>query len=193
MGHLSSRLRDVAWIVGDASGCHRCLYSEKNHRKRSRSVSWRLTVVLVSDRSAAVLKAGGGAAVKEQCVADTQDSVGHEGETETLSPLCRLRGPACHRPPLRRSRCGAVVHIVLILCLLCSGFGSCEALCFVLVFECCERSCVWFSRSAPDYCCLWGHLLFIFSSSSPTWSLSHGLRIALLAVPLHDVVPQSIP
>lgn len=41
-----------------------------------------LPLLLVCDRSAAVLKAGGGAAVKERSVC-RQDRAGHEGEGET--------------------------------------------------------------------------------------------------------------
>lgn len=51
-----------------------CFYFETGHRKRLGLMSSHLTVVLVSDRSAAVVKAGGGAAVKELCVADRTES-----------------------------------------------------------------------------------------------------------------------
>lgn len=64
------------------------LYLEMSHRKRFLRLPANLTVlvvVLVCDRSAAVLKVGGGAAVKEQSVA---------GRTE---PDMREKGKHCSR------------------------------------------------------------------------------------------------
>lgn len=75
-------------------------------------MSWELTAVLVSDRSAAVLKVGGGAAVKEQCVADrTEPDMREKQKHCSRSAGFIDRRVIVHRSADR----GAVVHFLLIL------------------------------------------------------------------------------
>lgn len=54
-----------------------------------------------------------GAAVEERC--GSSRTVWHAGAGEAQHPLCGLHWPACHRSPVRWSRCAAVLHYRLIL------------------------------------------------------------------------------
>lgn len=142
---------------------HCWFYFEIWHRKRVFPVWSNLTLVLVSDRSAAVLKAGGGAAVKEQSVAGrTEPDMREKGKHCSRSAGFIDRRVIVHRSADR----GAVrlCALCLFLCLLCAGFGRCWALCCapcvsdvklrLVLQESSRYTAKWLC------CCLWWHLIF---------------------------------
>lgn len=105
----------------------------------------------MSDRSAAVLKVGGGAAVKEQSVAGrTEPDMREKGKHVSRSSGFVDRRVIVHRSADR----GAVRFYTF--CLLCARYAEAlvavkpSATALFLSDVICERSCVWFYRRAPD-------------------------------------------
>lgn len=126
------------------------------HRKCLLILSSSLPLVLVSDRSAAVLKAGGGAAVKEHSVAGrTELDMREKGKHSSRSAGFMDRRVIVHRSADRGALRFCPLGLLSVYCAHAFGrFWSLfiplrSALC-ALPSGCCEKSCVWFYRKAPD-------------------------------------------
>lgn len=121
------------------------------HRKRLLLLWCALTVVLwLSDRSAAVLKVGGGAAVRSRVLQAGQSRTWGRRRNTVAAPPASLTGVSSSTgPPIEvRSARPLLCFISLLIArqALVAAGGS-AALCLLSVGK---GSCVWFYRRAPD-------------------------------------------